>query len=620
MSRCDLGAVLRPADCLIIVPPFAGLDRPSLAAHLLQACAREAGLSVGVLYANVLLAAEMGELNYQALCYAPFSGLIGERFFASAAYGVGPFGREGLNEAAFHRMARSSNLTISLDELERIEARAAGWADEVAGAITRVGYAVVGCTTTFQQTSASVALLNRVKRFCPSTVTVLGGGNCDGQMAEGVCTLGAAIDVVFSGESEEAFPRFLKAVRAGAGHNPRIVRGQPCLDLDRLPTPSFEEFYEQYALALRGGPLEQMGNVWLPFETSRGCWWGEKHHCTFCGLNGQTMTFRAKSPDRALEELKALLPRHPTNKVTMVDNIMPRPFFRTLLPRLGAELPGLHVFYEQKSNLTLDNVVALKSAGVGLIQPGIEALSTALLKRMDKGVSGPQNLALLRYARAAEVAVNWNLLYAFPGDGLREYEETIRLLPLLRHLHPPVGISPLSIDRFSPYFNHPARYGVSNIRPLDVYRSILPAGADASKVAYNFVADYASEVKDRPDVVRELRQESAAWRAAWESETAPPPVLAVSRLGEDTYLLVDTRGLPGTCPTSFIDEDTAAVALAGWRGERTAAANWALANGAAVEMDGWVVPLATASPELIREFEARRRPAARRVELETVGG
>ena len=44
----------------------------------------------------------------------------------------------------------------------------------------------------------------------------------------------------------------------------------------------------------------------LLFETSRGCWWGAKSHCTFCGLNGETMAFRSKSPRRALDELEQL--------------------------------------------------------------------------------------------------------------------------------------------------------------------------------------------------------------------------------------------------------------------------------------------------------------------------
>jgi radical SAM superfamily enzyme YgiQ (UPF0313 family) len=38
-------------------------------------------------------------------------------------------------------------------------------------------------------------------------------------------------------------------------------------------------------------------------ETARGCWWGAKHHCTFCGLNQNDMAFRAKSPQCAMDEL-----------------------------------------------------------------------------------------------------------------------------------------------------------------------------------------------------------------------------------------------------------------------------------------------------------------------------
>ena len=68
---------------------------------------------------------------------------------------------------------------------------------------------------------------------------------------------------------------------------------------------------------------------------------------------------------------------------------MPRSYFKTLLPRLPTELPGIQVFYEQKSNLTLDQVEALRKAGVCDIQPGIEALSSALLTRMRQGRDGP---------------------------------------------------------------------------------------------------------------------------------------------------------------------------------------------------------------------------------------
>ena len=57
------------------------------------------------------------------------------------------------------------------------------------------------------------------------------------------------------------------------------------------PTPSF---FARIGLAFRVRPQ-------IPLETSRGCWWGMKHHCIFCGLNGKQMAFQDKSPDRVAQ-------------------------------------------------------------------------------------------------------------------------------------------------------------------------------------------------------------------------------------------------------------------------------------------------------------------------------
>ena len=129
----------------------------------------------------------------------------------------------------------------------------------------------------------------------------------------------------------------------------------------------------------------------------------------------------------------------------MTDSIMPYAYFRTLLPLLAAERLGATIFYEQKANLSLPHILALQRAGITFIQPGIEALSSRLLTLMDKGVKGRQNLMLLRFARAAGVSLYWNLLWGFPGDDVKAYEETLGILPLLHHLQPPRGLWHLSI-------------------------------------------------------------------------------------------------------------------------------------------------------------------------------
>ena len=56
-------------------------------------------------------------------------------------------------------------------------------------------------------------------------------------------------------------------------------------------------------------------------ETSRGCWWGDKHHCSFCGIDFP-LRYRSKSPDRALNELLRLRARYDARLFVMADDIL----------------------------------------------------------------------------------------------------------------------------------------------------------------------------------------------------------------------------------------------------------------------------------------------------------
>ena len=612
----DLQTILRPADVLIVVPPFSTLIYPSLGAHLLQAIGAEEGARVQVLYANVLLAAEIGRAGYELICDASLATLLGERFFARLAYGLPPLGQRAeemfslVRDYGEERAARvdldQDLRRVDLEAVRRLEAGAGEWLERVVDAIVDAGYPVVGCTSMFQQTAAGVALLDRVKRRRPQTVTLLGGANCEGEMGEGLAALdalGASIDHIFSGESEATFRAFLRGRREGRP-GPKIFQGAPLTDMDALPTPVLDDYYEQLAAFL--GDSLSPADTWITYETSRGCWWGQRQHCTFCGLNGEGMRFREKSAGRVLSELADLERRYPSRNVMMSDNIMPFTFFKTLLPELGRRGSRLNLFYEQKANLTLEKVLLMKRAGISTIQPGIEALSTRLLKRMRKGVSAYQNLMLLRYARAAGVEMTWNLLWGFPGDEPEAYEETLALLPLIHHLEPPSVVGQLSIDRFSPYFFEPDAHGVRNVRPLAAYGDVFPEGTVLAKVAYHFVADFPSGGYDRIDTIHALRREVARWQQERYGPGAVPPQLRIG-IYEGEHALIDTRGLPGTEEVELIDRDTAGLLLTGRSYLGTAEEDRAVERRLAVVMDGWFLPLATAEPELLLAFEAEPR-------------
>jgi ribosomal peptide maturation radical SAM protein 1 len=602
-----IGAVLGGGEALIVVPPFASLNRPCLGAHVLQACARERGFRVSILYANLLLAAEIGEQNYFIICEADHrTSLLGERFFSAVAYGTPLLGHD--HGMGLEKLFKEHRWELKLDVYRRLAALVPQWVDRLAEAIQRSSYDVVGCTSSFEQNAASVALLHAIKRGSPQVIAVVGGANCQGEMARGVLSLSPSLDYVFSGECEDAFPLFLQEVREGDRPTDRIIQGRPCWQLDRLPRPDYSEYYEQLHRFLPLSAMERARKVAFAYETSRGCWWGEKHHCTFCGLNDDMMAFRKKSPDRVIEDLKALGAAHQLatgcDKVFMVDNIMPSEYFRTLLPRLAEEGLSLDIFFEQKANLSLGRVCALKRAGVSRIQPGIEALSTRLLRLMDKGVTSPQNIALLRYARAVDIRLDWNLLYGFPKDELEMYAETLELIPLLRHLEPPNRMGRLRIDRFSPYFERPQQYGIQNLRPLPIYAIVLPREVDATQVAYHFDGDYASASLEDPGLMRALTREVDDWLASWQ-EDGLRAVLEVVQLEDDRYELRDTRGLAGTEKVLPLSPEKAAQVLIPRRADRMPenVFRWAVDRKLAVELDGYYVPLPTASPSILLAFE-----------------
>jgi ribosomal peptide maturation radical SAM protein 1 len=598
----ELSGLAPAGDILLVLPPFASIDRPSYALHLLQALAAREGCAASVLYANIHFAKRIGEGFYTELCHSPVGKLNGERVFADAA-----FGGDG-------RAFAASDLPLLAKEngIDDLAAIAAQWIDDLAQAIARLDYKIVGCNAMFEQTTATIALFRRLKALRPDMTLIVGGALCEGPMARGMLSLSEAIDYVFSGESEETFIDFLRCSRRGERPAARILDGAPCRDLEALPRVDYADYFAQLTAVHPDSQFIAANEIWLPYEGSRGCWWGQKHHCTFCGLNGSGMVYRQRSAQRVYDDLADFAARYPARRVMMLDNIMPHRFFADLLPTLQARKLPLDIFFEQKANLTFRRLRLLREAGVNVIQPGIEALADPLLERMKKGVKARQNIALLRFARALDMVVNWNLLYGFPGDEEADYRQTLALVPLLTHLNPPSGFSARSIDRFSPYHEAAAAFGIESVRPMPAYADVYPADADLGALAYHFVGDYETAARRAPDLIDAVTAAVEDWRAAWFSENAVPPTLAVSPVAADTFAIVDTRPV-AVKRVHLIDGLRARAALAESAPD-DAAALWAIENRLAVRLGDIVVPLATTDAASFADmFDARAE--ARQSEL-----
>jgi len=280
----------------------------------------------------------------------------------------------------------------------------------------------------------------------------------------------------------------------------------PVKDLDALPIPDYDDFFDQ----LRASRLDRRYPASIMFETSRGCWWGERSHCTFCGLSDATMPFRGKSARRAVDELVHLTSRYPGCAVVGVDWILNVRAFDDFLPELAARRLDVELFYEVKANLKKAQVRLLRDAGVRVIQPGIESFSNDVLARMRKGVRGLQNIQLLKWCKEFGITPQWNLLWGFPHEPPEEYARMAALLPLLTHLTPPQTASAIRIDRFSPNFDRAEALGFADVQPFAAYRHIYPfEPAVVANLAYYFTYGYR-EPQDveryTADVVREVRR------------------------------------------------------------------------------------------------------------------
>ena len=345
-------------------------------------------------------------------------------------------------------------------------------------------------------------------------------------MGEGIAAATDVFDYVVSGEGELGLPDLVRRLLDGERPPGRVLTMPRVARMEDVPTPVFDDFFAQVAPLIEQQRLPQGIPMALPFESSRGCWWGERSHCTFCGLNGLEIAERAHSPERVLADIEHLVAAWGVRELRASDDLLPLRIQREVLPELAARQEGrtapLTFFYEVKSSMRQADLELLAAAGVTQVQAGLESLATDTLKAMRKGVTGPMNIVFLRNARAAGVDPLWNWMVGFPDDAKEDYDGFLRVAPLLEHLRPPVALAPVRVDRFSPYHREPERFGIRDVRPLPGMARVWPAGADLPSIAYHFEGTMRSPYRDNPRLAARVHRGLAAWSAAWNQGGAPP--------------------------------------------------------------------------------------------------
>lgn len=531
-------------DVCLVQMPFASLERPSIGLSLLKSGLLRQGLSCEIVYANLTFAEGVGVRAYQLVDRTFTEELVGEWLFSAMA-----FPDYQPDHQAYLESLHLSYWDNAQSELQEIRQQIPEFIEQIANEILARKPKIVGCSSVFAQNCASLAVLRRLKELAPDIVTFMGGANCETEMGHTLVRNFSWLDYAVSGEADLLFPEACQKIIDGpvrgrlpagvmsktnhlAGELPRAT----ITNLDELPSPDFTDYFQ----ALERSSLRAYIKPGLVIETSRGCWWGQKHHCTFCGLNGHGMGYRSKASQRVIEEFDQLHSQYGLNAFEVVDNIIAMDHLHDVLPEFALRGGPYNIFYETKSNLKRSQVELLARSGVKWIQPGIESMHSEILKLMDKGSTAMLNVCLLKWSREFGVRLSWNFLCDFPGEKDEWYLEMASWLPLITHLQPPGGLNSIRFDRFSPYYSSPEKYGIS-IVPFDSYRAVYPVSEDDLKqLAYFFRAEVPNKTSKRAGI-RALNRVVDEWKKQfWDRPL--PTILSVSRRDDGLHIW-DTRAI-----------------------------------------------------------------------------
>ncbi|MBM4356058.1 MAG: radical SAM protein [Deltaproteobacteria bacterium] len=278
-------------------------------------------------------------------------------------------------------------------------------------------------------------------------------------------------------EGEEALCDIVR--EAAAGRMPfGLIRGTPSRDLASLPFPLFERLpLERY---LAPEPV-------LPYDASRGCYWGR---CSFCHY-GPVAEGTAKYRERPLETIVAHAARMRALGARIIylshDTLSP-----ALGSRLARALAEGEVGVRWGSDLRPEPAITpdwcrqVAQGGALAFSLGIESGSPRVLERMDKGTTAEAASRAVRNLAGAGIAAEAMVFLDFPTETAAEAGET---LSFLEEHHPFLSLfmcGTFGLTHGSGVARHPERFGLESVFSVagDEFRTALfyeEAGAGKSE-------------------------------------------------------------------------------------------------------------------------------------------
>jgi ribosomal peptide maturation radical SAM protein 1 len=544
----------------LISPPWPLYNRPSIQLGALKAYLKlkYPGLRVDARHFYLELAEVIGYKLYQSISERTW---IAESIYAALLYPE----RFEVVEKLFDREARSKPILKNAG-FKKITTQAKKVTDDFVDNLKGEDYLLAGFSVSLCQLTAGLYIIKRIKYRFPHLFIVIGGSTFSGTTTAKFFKLFPEVDAVINGEGEQPLSQLighLKATRNTADW-PSVqgLKTPASADLDdvgqtfnqldnlnKLPAPDYDDYF---ALLKSFSPHSTFFPV-LPVESSRGCWWrktipsgwtGQNNStpakgCAFCNLNLQWQGYRHKEPSRVVKEIDHLTGRHQLLAVSLVDNVLPGQSAAEVFKQIGGLKKDIHFFAEIRANSVLSDLKAMRNAGMQELQIGIEALSTALLKKLHKGTTTIQNLEIMRNCEALGILNTSNLILHFPGSDEQDVAETLRNLEYALPFRPLQTVN-FWLGQGSPVAQNPAAYGIKAVYNHPRWSQIFPPAIFQSMEF--IIRSYRGDRGFQKKIWRPVQKKVMLWRKTYRAlreRSKISPILSF-RDGRD-FLIITQR-------------------------------------------------------------------------------
>ena len=413
---------------------------------------------------------------------------------------------------------------------------------------------LVGFSISFCQVTASLYLISQIKTLCPSLPVVVGGSSFSGERSADLLRVFPGIDYLVVGEGERPLAGLLRHLT-----NPRSRPKSTLPDgvfssdtrpgemdqfsqlsrLDRLPAPDYDDYFNMLA---GFSPHERFFPV-LPVEASRGCWWqrhdaaGQFRGCAFCNLNLQWQGYRTKRPEQVIREVDDLVRRHQVLSLTFADNAFPVKQASSIFDGIRGMGRDLSIFTELRANTPPPLLRKMKQAGVDTVQVGIEALSSQLLAKMNKGMRVIDNLNLMKHCEALGIVNASNLMLHFPDSDDDDVQETLHAIAFARWYRPLKTVSFwLGLD--SPVYRLARRFHIRSVFNHPNLKKLFPEPV-AANIRF-MIQGYRGDRTRQLKLWRSVEIETRQWQKDYDimqRQTGGKPALAFRDGGR--FIIID---------------------------------------------------------------------------------